>query len=84
MYLATGDDPTNEIARTKGCLSKASTHSRSPWITLRTPEGSPAFCSNSISRIPVRGTFSLGFKIKVFPQAIAKGNIHIGTKAGKL
>ena len=30
------------------------------------------------------GSFSDGFKMKVFPQAIAIGNIHIGTIAGKL
>ena len=30
------------------------------------------------------GTFSLGFRTKVFPQARASGNIHSGTIAGKL
>ena len=30
------------------------------------------------------GSFSDGFKINVFPQAMAIGNIHIGTIAGKL
>ena len=35
-------------------------------------------------KIAVSGTFSLGFRTKVFPQASASGNIHIGTIAGKL
>ena len=30
------------------------------------------------------GSFSDGFRIKVLPQAIARGNIHNGTIAGKL
>ncbi len=30
------------------------------------------------------GTFSEGLSMKVLPQAIAIGNIHIGTIAGKL
>ena len=32
----------------------------------------------------LKGEFSDGLRIKVFPQAIAIGNIHIGTIAGKL
>ena len=32
----------------------------------------------------MEGSFSDGFNTKVFPQAIAIGNIHIGTIAGKL
>ena len=32
----------------------------------------------------VMGTFSEGLSTKVFPHAIAKGNIHRGTMAGKL
>src|SRR5260221_14025140 len=35
-------------------------------------------------RAAVRGTLSDGFRIKVLPQAIAKGNIHSGTMMGKL
>jgi hypothetical protein len=30
------------------------------------------------------GTFSDGFKTKVFPQVIARGNIHNGIIVGKL
>ena len=32
----------------------------------------------------IDGSFSLGFRMKVLPQASATGNIHIGTIAGKL
>ena len=30
------------------------------------------------------GSMGLGFKTKVLPQAMATGNIHIGTMTGKL
>ena len=30
------------------------------------------------------GSVGLGLRMKVFPQAIATGNIHIGTMTGKL
>ena len=84
MYFATGDEPTKEIAFTFGWVSSASTHSRPPWTRLSTPLGKPAFSSSSMIITTVSGTFSLGFSTKVFPQAIASGNIHIGTIAGKL
>src|SRR3954470_15268386 len=84
MYFATGDEPTNEIAFTLGWVSSASTHSRPPWTRFRTPLGKPAFSRSSMIITTVSGTFSLGFKTKVFPQARASGNIHIGTIAGKL
>ena len=84
MYLATGDDPTNDTALTFGCVMRASTHSRPPWTTLRTPFGRPAFSISSARRIAVSGTFSLGFRTNVFPHAIARGNIQRGTIAGKL
>src|SRR5277367_3382882 len=84
MYLATGVEPTNETAFTKGWCNKASTVSLPPWIKFRTPAGRPACTSNSMMRVGVSGTFSEGFKTNVFPQAIAKGYIHIGTMEGKL
>ena len=58
--------------------------SLSPFTTLNTPSGRPASFNNSANRIEHEGSFSDGFKTKVFPQAIAMGNIHIGTIAGKL
>ena len=53
-------------------------------ITLNTPSGRPASFNNSANLIAHEGSFSEGFNIKVFPHAIAIGNIHIGTIAGKL
>ena len=65
-------------------MIKASTASLSPLTTLNTPSGKPASLNSSASRIEQDGSFSEGFNIKVLPQAIAIGNIHIGTIAGKL
>src|SRR5207248_2982138 len=48
------------------------------------PGGSPASVSSSAMRSPADGSRSDGFKMKVLPVAIAIGNIHIGTIAGKL
>ena len=62
----------------------ASTASLSPLTTLKTPGGRPASKNNSANFIEQDGSFSDGFRTKVFPQAIAIGNIHIGTIAGKL
>ena len=62
----------------------ASTISLSPFNTFKTPLGNPASCRSSASFIAHDGSFSEGFKINVFPQAMAIGNIHIGTIAGKL
>src|SRR3954470_14104062 len=84
MYFPTGDEPTNEIAFTFGCVSNASTDSRPPGTTLSTPFGKPAFSKSAMINNAVSGTFSLGLRMKVFPQTSASGNIHIGTIAGKL
>ena len=35
-------------------------------------------------KIEGEGSRSLGFRMKLLPQAIATGNIHIGTMHGKL
>ena len=51
---------------------------------MKTPAGSPASAHISASSTEADGSRSLGLRTKVFPQAIATGNIHIGTIAGKL
>ena len=84
MYFAIGVEPTNEIARTFGCVSNASTHSRPPCTMLNTPFGMPACSSSCAMRIAVSGTFSLGFSTNVFPQTSATGYIQSGTIAGKV
>src|SRR5258706_13414995 len=84
MYCAIGVEPTNEIAATFGCSSRRSTATLSPWTTLNTPGGKPASASSCAHNIEADGSRSLGFSTNVLPHAIAIGNIHIGTIAGKL
>ena len=84
MYFAIGVEPTNDTAATSGCSSSASTASLSPCTTLKTPSGSPASAHSSARIKAADGSRSLGLSTKVLPQAIATGNIHIGTIAGKL
>src|ERR1044072_7718770 len=84
MYLAIGVDPTKETALIPGWLIIESTAALSPCTTLNTPSGSPASLNSSAMRIDAEGTFSEGLRMKVLPQAIATGNIHSGTIAGKL
>ena len=84
MYLAIGVDPTKLTALIFWFVNIASTTSLSPFTTLKTPSGRPASWSSSANFIGHEGSFSDGFKIKLLPHAIASGNIHIGTIAGKL
>ena len=57
--------------------------SLSPWTTLNTPSGSrPLQQLGQEQRAD--GSFSDGLRMNVLPQAMALGNIHIGTMAGKL
>mmetsp|Transcript_62099 Transcript_62099/g.161353 ORF Transcript_62099/g.161353 Transcript_62099/m.161353 type:complete len:212 (+) Transcript_62099:1073-1708(+) len=49
-----------------------------------TPLGRPASARSSAMRTRVSGTFSLGFMMRQFPQAIAMGSVQRGTIAGKL
>ena len=84
MYRAIGVDPTNDTAAMSGCARIASTATLSPWTTLNTPSGRPASCSSSATNTEAPGSFSEGFRMNVFPQAIALANIHMGTIAGKL
>src|ERR1700735_1673424 len=79
-----GVDPTKLTARTSGCPSSASTASLSPWTTLNTPSGRPASAHSRASSSEADGSFSDGLSTNVLPQAMASGNIHIGTMAGKL
>ncbi len=44
----------------------------------------PASATSSARKFDAEGSFSDGFNTKVLPQAMAKGNIHKGTIAGKL
>ena len=83
-YLAIGVEPTKLTAATSGCSRSASTATLSPCTTLKTPSGRPASAHSSARIRDADGSFSLGLRTNVLPQAIATGNIHIGTIAGKL
>src|SRR5450830_1285885 len=84
IYSAIGVEPTKLIACTTGWSSKASTVTLSPCTTLNTPSGKPASFNNFACSSEAEGSRSDGFNTKVLPQAIATGNIHIGTITGKL
>ena len=77
-------EPTKLTAAMSGCVSSASTATLSPCTTLNTPSGRPASAHSCASSSDADGSFSDGLSTKVLPQAIAIGNIHIGTMAGKL
>ena len=62
----------------------ASTATLSPCTTLNTPSGSPASAHSEASSSDADGSFSDGLSTNVLPHAMASGNIHIGTMAGKL
>src|SRR5919107_3956542 len=79
-----GVEPTNDTAATSGESRMASTATLSPCTTLKTPSGSPASRHSSAILMLGEGSRSLGLRMNVLPQAMATGNIHIGTIAGKL
>src|SRR3982751_6002740 len=62
----------------------ASTISRSPFTTLKTPSGKPASFKSSAILLEEIGTCSDGFKIIQFPSAMAFGIVQCGTMFGKL
>ena len=83
-YLAMGVEPTKLTALMSGWPRMASTATLSPCTTLNTPSGSPASAHSAASSSDADGSFSDGLSTNVLPQAMASGNIHIGTMAGKL
>src|ERR1700685_2940502 len=83
-YLAMGVEPTKLTALMPGWPRMESTATLSPCTTLNTPSGSPASAHSEASSNDAEGSFSDGLSTNVFPQAMASGNIHIGTMAGKL
>src|SRR5499427_8960087 len=83
-YRAIGVDPTKLTAAMSGWVSSPSTATLSPCTTLNTPSGSPASAHSWPSSTEADGSFSDGLSTNVLPHAIASGNIHIGTMAGKL
>src|SRR5438067_12704444 len=79
-----GVEPTKLTALIPGCAGMASTATLSPCTTLNTPSGSPASAHSEASSREADGSFSDGLRMNVLPHAMASGNLHIGTIAGKL
>mmetsp|Transcript_63079 Transcript_63079/g.150343 ORF Transcript_63079/g.150343 Transcript_63079/m.150343 type:complete len:269 (+) Transcript_63079:384-1190(+) len=81
---ATRELPTKESAAIAGCSASPLATTSVPCTIEKTPGGQPASARSSPIRISVRGTFSLGFMMRQFPQPMAIGKVHRGTIAGKL
>src|SRR5580692_7208711 len=79
-----GVEPTKLTALISGWAKMASTATLSPWTTLNTPSGRPASAHSEAISSDEDGSFSDGLSTNALPQAMASGNIHIGTMAGKL
>ena len=62
----------------------ASTASRSPWTTEKTPSGRPASAQSRASTSDADGSCSDGLRRNALPQATAIGAIQSGTMIGKL
>src|SRR2546425_8331389 len=77
------EEPTKPTAITSGSVSRVSTASLSPLMTLRIPGASPASVIRAASRIGTDGSRSDGLRTKALPQAIAGANFHIGIMAGE-
>ena len=77
-------EPTKLTAAMPGWVRMASTATLSPWTTLNTPSGRPASDHSEAISSDADGSFSDGLRMNVLPHAMASGNIHIGTMAGKL
>jgi hypothetical protein len=77
-------DPTKLTAAIPEWSHSASTVSRPPCTTWKTPSGNPASRSSSAIRPAESGTSSDGFKIMQLPSAIALGIDQFGTIFGKL
>ena len=67
-----------------GCVSSASTATRSPCTTENTPSGSPAAFHILARNSDADGSRSDGLSTNALPVAMAIGAIHSGTIAGKL
>src|SRR5665647_3975595 len=82
MYFAIGVEPTKLTAAMSLWVNSASTASLSPWTTVKTPSGRPASFHICARKSEAEGSFSLGFRMKALPQAMALAHIHSGTITG--
>ncbi len=85
MYFAIGVEPTNEIAFTVGMREQRVDRFLVAVHDVEHAVGQPRFLAGARAmRIDSVGSRSDGFSTNVLPHAIATGNIHSGTIAGKL
>src|SRR5258707_14984930 len=77
-------EPPKLTGFTSGWGGRGSSAALPACTDWKAPSGSPAAASSSAVSNDADGSFSDGLSTKVFPQASAIGNIHIGTMAGKL
>ncbi len=76
ICLPTAVDPVNEILAMSGwALSSAPTVSPRPVTMLKTPAGSPASCSASVTTCVWMALISLGLTIAVQPAASAAASL---------
>ena len=83
-YLAIGVEPTKETAATSRCSSMWSTAILFAVYDIENTRGETRWANIPAAGVDGPGSFSDGLSTKVLPQAMAIGNIHIGTIAGKL
>ena len=81
---AMGVEPTKLTAATSGCAMRRVHRLPISMHHVEHAGGKPASTASSAIRTAADGSRSEGLRTKVLPQAIATGNIHIGTIAGKL
>src|SRR5208283_5190332 len=79
------DSPVNVIASTPGCAVRNSPAESGPkpWITLKTPAGTPAVCITSASNVAVAGVSSDGFTTTQLPQASAGATFQVSSRSGR-
>ena len=81
MYFATGEDPTKEMARTLGCVSRASTRGAAAVDDVEDALGQARLgrAARRAGPRPARHLLAGHLRMKVLPAAIAIGYIQSGT-----
>ena len=77
-------EPTKETAATSGCARSAVDGDLVAVDDVEHAVRQARLGGQLGEQMAADGSFSLGFRTKVLPHAMASGNIHIGTMAGKL
>ena len=77
-------EPTKLTAATSGCVEQRVDGLLVAVHHGEHPVGQAGLCPQLAISSDADGSRSLGLRMKALPQAIATGNIHMGTMAGKL